>query len=80
MKIDDAIKMLQEAKENGSKNVIFAFWTSDVFTKVNDKGLTKQFTENKVWENIVDFIDKNMDWSYTHEALQEIINQIRVKQ
>ena len=80
MKIDDAIKMLQEAKENGSNNIIFAFWTCDVFTKVNDKGLTKQFTENKVWENIVNFIDNNMDWSYTHDALQEIINEIRVKQ
>ena len=74
MKIDDVIKMLEEAKKEGSKNVIFAFWTADVFTKVNDKGLTKNFKEGEVWKNIVEFIDNNMDWGYTHEALQEIIN------
>ncbi len=77
MKIDDAIKLLQEAKAEGNKNIIFAFWTSDFFTKVNDKGVTKKFKEGEVWKNIVDFIDNNMDWSYTYESLQEIINVVR---
>ena len=77
MKIDDAIKMLQEAKAEGNKNIIFALWTADIFTKVNDKGVTKSYKEGEVWKNLVEFIDKNMDWGYTHEALQEIINAVR---
>jgi len=77
MKIDYAIELLQEAKKNGSNNIIFAFWTADIFTKVNDKGVTKKFKEGEVWKNIVEFIDNNMDWGYTHEALQDIINAVR---
>ena len=77
MKIDDAIRMLEEAKKAGSKNIIFAFWEADLFTKVNDKGNVKAFKEGEVWENIVEFIDDNMDWGYTHDALQHIINEIR---
>ena len=73
MKIDDAIKMLEEVKKQGSDNIIFAFWTADAFTKINDKSNLKTFTEGEVWKNIAEFIDNNMDWAYTHEALQEII-------
>ena len=43
MKIDQAINMLQEAKANGSKNIIFAFWEANVF----ERKAGKTFKDNE---------------------------------
>lgn len=75
MKIDQAINMLQEAKANGSKNIIFAFWEAGLF----ERKAGKTFKDNETWANITNFIDENMDWAYVHESLQEIISENYVK-
>jgi hypothetical protein len=37
MKIQDAIKTLQEAQKNGTKNIILAFWDAEAFCLPDDK-------------------------------------------
>ena len=63
MLIDDAISMLKDAKKNGAKNVVIAWWESDCF----------QRQEGKDWHEICQYMDENMDWSLTHTAIEENI-------
>jgi hypothetical protein len=63
MNIDDAIHTLQEVKKNGTKNLIIAWWDSECFNR----------KEGKDWKSICNFVDNNMDWSSTHEGVDETI-------
>jgi hypothetical protein len=75
MKIDEAIDMLNQARDNGSKDVIFAFWEAKEFKRKENK----TFTNNIVWSNITDYIHDNMDWQFIHNELQKMIDKIKVK-
>ncbi len=75
MKIDEAIKMLNDAKTNGSKDIIFSFWEAKDFIRKQKK----TFTNNIVWSNIADYIHFNMDWKYMHSELQKMIDKVKVK-
>lgn len=75
MKIDKAIDMLNQAKIDGAKDVIFAFWEAKEF----NRKAKKTFTNNIVWSNIADYIHDNMDWKYIHNELQKMIDKIKVK-
>jgi hypothetical protein len=75
MKIDEAINMLNQAKDSGSKDVIFAFWEAKEFKRKENK----TFTNNIVWSNITDYIHNNMDWQFIHNELQKMIDKIKVK-
>ena len=50
MKIDDAIKQLQNAKKEGTKNIIFAWWNSGEFDR----------QDNDAWAIDCDIIDDVM--------------------
>ena len=65
MHIDQAIKILSEAKASGTENVILAFWKADAFN----------FTESEEWANITEIIEDSMDWSYAHDLISTIIEQ-----
>jgi hypothetical protein len=63
MKIDDAIEQLQNAKKEGTKNIIFAWWKSQEFAR----------RDNDAWGSDCDTIDDNMDWSNTHDRLYDMM-------
>ena len=63
MKIDDAIKQLQNAKKKGTKNIIFAWWNSGKFDR----------QDNDAWAIDCDIIDDNMDWANTHDRLYDMM-------
>lgn len=65
MTIDDAIKMLTESKEAGVKSIILAFWEAESF----------ELSDDDIWESVSGSIEDNMDWSYTHDCLSEILNE-----
>ena len=50
MKIDDAIEQLQNAKKEGTKNIILAWWNSGEFDR----------QDNDAWAIDCDIIDDNM--------------------
>ena len=50
MKIDDAIEQLQNAKKEGTKNIIFAWWNSGEFDR----------QDNDAWAIDCDIIDDVM--------------------
>lgn len=60
MRIEQAIKELQEAKKSGTKNIIVAWGESSAFERNDDAK----------WENDCEFVDREMDWSVTHECVQ----------
>ena len=64
MKIDAAIRQLQEAKDEGGENIIFAFWEADNLRRPNDA----------TWAAICDKMGYYMDWSDTSDQL---IDRIR---
>ena len=63
MKIDDAIKQLQEAKDEGTQNIIFTYWCSDNLDRPNDA----------TWAAICDKMDYGMDWSDASDQLSSRI-------
>ena len=63
MKIDDAIEQLQNAKKEGTKNIIFAWWNSNMFDR----------QDNDAWAIDCDIIDDNMDWANTHDRLYDMM-------
>ena len=63
MKIDAAIRQLQEAKDEGAQNIIFAFWESDNLRRPNDA----------TWAAICDKMDYGMDWSDASDQLSSRI-------
>ena len=63
MKIDDAIEQLQNAKKEGTKNIILAWWNSGEFDR----------QDNDAWAIDCDIIDDNMDWANTHDRLYDMM-------
>ena len=63
MTIDDAIKQLNEAKNEGTKNIIFAWWGSEQFDRPDDD----------TWASICDSMDDRMDWSNTSDQMSDRI-------
>lgn len=59
MTIDEAIKNLQEAKANGTKNIIIAWWDSEAFGRKDDED----------WAYLCDLADRKMEWSGSHDDL-----------
>ena len=66
MKIEDAIKTLQEEKKSGTKHVIMAYWTSESFEREDDAS----------WQEDLEIIDTDMDWSSAQEGLQNILDSL----
>ena len=64
MNIKDAIKNLQEAQKAGTKNIVFAWWASEMF----------YYEDNEEWEVICDRLDYKMDWSKAHETIEDCID------
>jgi hypothetical protein len=63
MTIDDAIKQLEDAKRNGKKNIVLAWWDASCFNR----------EDNGDWAVICDRIDHKMDWSNAHDDISETI-------
>jgi hypothetical protein len=67
MKIEDAIKALQEEKKNGTKNVIMAYWTAGDFNR----------KDNKSWEEDLDIVDSDLDWSEAHDDIGSLLDSLK---
>jgi hypothetical protein len=67
MKIEEAIKALQEEKKNGTKNVIMAYWTAEDFEREDDAA----------WQEDLEIIDTDMEWSNAHEDLQSALDSLK---
>jgi hypothetical protein len=67
MKIREAIKALQEEEKNGTKNVIMAYWTAESFEREDDTA----------WQEDLEIIDTDMDWSNAHEDLQSALDSLK---
>lgn len=65
MKIEDAIKQLQAAKNRGTKSIIFAYWEADMFEREDDWA----------WESDAETVEDRMDWSYAHDQMSSIIEE-----
>jgi hypothetical protein len=63
MHIDQAIKILELAKANGTRNIVLAFWASDIF----------ELKEGEEWANIAEHIESKMDWSRVHDDMTDMI-------
>ena len=66
MTIDDAIKQLNKAKNEGIKNIIFAWWDSSQFDRPDDD----------TWASICDTMDDRMDWSNAHDQMSDRIRNL----
>lgn len=66
MTIDEAIERLKEAKDEGVKNIILAFWDAEMF----------QTKDDAEWAKKTDHIDMEFDWSQTHSDLQTYIDSL----
>lgn len=64
MKIEEAIQILQDAQEQGTKSIVFAYWDSKMFDREDDE----------TWENLTDLMEEEMDWSNTHDTLRYIMD------
>jgi hypothetical protein len=64
MKIDQAIKLLKEVKKSGTKDIILAFWESDMFTGIKEDE----------WAGIAEDVEDNFDWSRTTEDIEYYID------
>lgn len=60
MLIDDAIKQLQEAKKDGVKSIVLAWWGADEFDEKDDEEWTKATL----------YVEDQMDWANTAADLQ----------
>lgn len=63
MKIEKAIEMLKEAQKHGAKNIILAYWEADMFERKDDES----------WEIDSEYVENEMDWSMTHDRIQDLI-------
>ena len=63
MKIDEAIENLLNAKSRGVKNIVLAYWESNMFER----------SDNEEWEKIAYQVEDQMDWSSAHENIALII-------
>ena len=62
MKIKEAIEQL--SKKNPEDEIILAYWEQDRFPEVSDED----------WPYACDIGNNKMDWSRTHEDIQELIH------
>ena len=63
MKIDEAIENLKDEKNRGAKNIIVAWWGASGFGRQDDE----------TWEHATKMVERNHDWSATHEDLQSTL-------
>jgi hypothetical protein len=64
MTIDEAIERLKEAKDEGVKNIILAFWDAEMF----------QTEDDVEWGEKVDDLEMNFDWSNTYSELETYLD------
>lgn len=64
MKIDDAIRMLEEAKANGTKNIITMWWYAEDFDVPDDDN----------WAEAVTEVQRHMDWADADDEIRWILN------
>ena len=69
MTIDEAIKCLTNAKAEGVKSIILAYWEAGMFEREKDV----EFLDDKDWEATTYFVEGGMDWSNCHEDIQFFI-------
>ena len=65
MTVDEAIENLKAAKKSGVKNIIAAWWFADQFQREDDD----------VWAEAAERVERKMDWSATHDDINDILNQ-----
>lgn len=66
MKIEDAINQLIEAKNQGVKSIVLAYWESDMFGRKDDES----------WEWESEQIEENMDWSHAHDQMTDYLGSL----
>lgn len=67
MTIDEAIADLQQAKRDGVKHIVLAYWTAEWFDQKDDD----QFAADAA------IIEDEFDWSYTHESMETFLEIYR---
>lgn len=67
MRIQEAIESLEYMRDNGTKNVMLAYWEPYCFG----------MKEGKKWARACDAVDRYMDWSLVHEMLKQIIDETK---
>ena len=60
MKVKDAIKALKELDQN--EEIVIAWWENESFD-----------LNKKNWNEVVDYIDSDFDWSGAHEDIGNFI-------
>ena len=65
MTIDEAIEALKQAKKEGHKAAVFAWWFADMFDRVDDDQ----------WLADTEYVEAQMDWSADHDVIQDLINE-----
>ena len=63
MTIDEAIQQLKSAKKRAHKTYCLLGWDSSQFDR----------PDNDAWASACDLCDDNMDWSYTHDQLNDLM-------
>jgi hypothetical protein len=63
MTIDDAIKALQQRKEDGVKAVLISWWEADKFDLPDDD----------TWRQAAEDTEYVMDWAMTHARLAALV-------
>ena len=69
MTVDDAIKYLESIKKGGTKNIIVAWWTADMFGLNDDDD----------WGWASSYVESKMDWSSTHENISMMLESCDTK-
>jgi len=64
MSIDDAIRLLQKERKAGIQNVVFAYWTPEMFG----------MEEGPEWAAAAEIGD-DIDWSNTHDQIKSKIDE-----
>jgi hypothetical protein len=66
MKIEDAINQLIEAKNQGVKSIVLAYWRAELFRKKDDES----------WEAESEWIENDMDWSRAHDDMSDLLESL----
>ena len=72
MTVDEAIKRLNDAKKEGIKSIVLAWWEASMFEKKD--GVT--FSDDDTWEGVAESVEDQMDWSRCWEDIQFIIKHL----
>jgi hypothetical protein len=70
MTIDEAIKRLQAEKAAGIKNIVLAWWSADMFGRVDDEE----------WAYDAATVEENLDWSSTHDNILTTLDHIAAEE